>query len=332
MLFTPSIVVLGAGAILAALLLPTQGHAQPAASAGEAYPSRAIRLIVPFPPGGGSDVFGRMIAASLTERLGQQVIVDNRGGAGGIIGTDAAAKSPPNGYTIVIVAGSFTIYPSLQTLPFDPVKSFAPVARLATGPNVLAVHPSLPVASVKDLIALAKRRPGELAFGTSGIAGSPHMATELFRLMAGIDFLIVHYKGGGPAMIDLLGGQIQGTMGSLIQTMPHMKSGKLKVLATGGAQRTALLPEVPTIAESGLPGYDVNVWFGVLAPAGTPAPIVGRLSSELRTAVASNDAKQRFQNEGVEAAFLGPAEFTAFIGREITSWAQVVKKASIKIE
>lgn len=317
--------------LLCALSLAGAGAAS-AATPAEGYPSKAVRIIVPFPPGGGSDVFGRMIASSLSERLGQQVIVDNRGGAGGIIGTELAAKSPPDGYTTALVAGSFTIYPALVKLRFDPVKSFTPVARLSTGPNSLVVHPSVPARSVKELIALAKRHPGQLMFGTAGIAGTPHLSTELFRIMAGIDILVVHYKGGGPSIVDLLGGHIHALIGSLIQTMPHIKSGKFRILGTSGARRSAMLPDVPTIAESGLPGYETSVWFGLMAPEGTPPQAIERLNREIKVILESDETRKRFLIEGVEPDYLNPADFAAFINREMRSWAQVVKQANIKLD
>jgi len=327
-LFSPSSILwLACWAFLAAAALPL-----PEAHAAEAYPTKPVRIIVPFPPGGGSDVFGRMIATSLSERLGQQVIVDNRGGAGGMIGTELAAKSPADGYTVLLVAGSFTIHPSLHTLRYDSVRSFAPVARLVTGPTALVVHPSLPVKTAGDLIGLARRNPGQLIFGTSGIAGTPHMATELFKIMSGIDVLIVHYKGGGPSVVDLLGGHSHSLIASLVQFMPHVKSGKLKILGTGGASRTSMLPNVPTIAESGLPGYESSVWFGLLAPAGTPGDAISRLNRELQAILAREDTKKRFLVDGVEPDYMGPADFAAFMRREMDSWAKVVKQANIRLE
>jgi tripartite-type tricarboxylate transporter receptor subunit TctC len=300
--------------------------------AAEAYPTKPIRLIVPFPPGGGSDLFGRMIASGLADQLGQQVVVDNRGGAGGIVGTELASKAPPDGHTVVLIAGSFTIYPSLVKLRFDPVKSFTPIARLATGPNALVVHPSVPARSVKELIALAQRRPGDLMFGTSGIAGTPHMATELFRLMSGIDVLIVHYKGGGPSLVDLIGGHIHAVIGSLIQAMPHAKAERVRILGISGQRRSAILPHVPTIAESGLPGYEPIVWFGLLAPAGTPAYAINRLNGELKAILATDEMAKRLLLEGVEPDYMDPSEFSAFMAREMRNWGEVVRKANIKIE
>ena len=300
--------------------------------AAEDYPSKPVRLIVPWPPGGGVDAVGRLVAAKLTERLGKQVVVENRGGAGGIIGTEAVAKADPDGYTIVIAAPSHTLQLALMKLPYHPIKSFVPIAKLGIGAEVLAVFSGLPVNSVKDLIALAQKKPGQLIFVSPGIGGSIHLATELFKMMADIDFKIVHFRGGGPAMIDLIGGHSNACIGSLIQVLPHLKSGKLRALATTGAKRSVILPNVPTIAEAALPGFETTQWWGILAPAGTPTPIVDRLSNELKAILTMDEVKKRFLNDGAEVDYLGPAEFGTFLEREISDWERVVKKANIKLE
>ena len=300
--------------------------------AADAYPSKPVRLIIPFPPGGSNDIVGRLIATKLTERLGKQVVVDNRGGAGGVLGTEMAAKADPDGYTLLIVSAAYGFNPALYKLPFDPVKSFTPIAKLGSGPNSLTVHPSVPANSVKELIALAKQKPGQLINSCAGVGSFQHMGTELFKMMAGIDFKIVQFKGGGPAMIDQLGGHSQFSLGSLIQTLPHIQSGKFRILGTGGLKRSAILPDVPTIAEAGVPGYEATNWWGILAPAGTPAPIVDRLNKELKALLASDEVKKLFLNEGAEVDYLGPAEFGPFIEREITKWGKVVKEANIKVE
>ena len=292
-----------------------------------------LRFIIPWVPGGSNDFVGRIIATKLSERLGQAVVVDNRGGAAGLIGTEIAARAIPDGYTVVIAAAHHTLFAPLHAkLYFDPIKSFAPIARVGSGPNVLVVHPSLPANSVKELIALAKQKPGQLLFSCNGVGGSLHMGVELFKMMAGIDLTIVQFKGGGPAMIDLLGGHSQGFISSLIAAMPHIKSGKLRALGTGGATRSSVLPDVPTIAEGGLPGYTSINWWGILAPAGTPAPIVTRLSNELKAVVAMDEVKKRFQSDGIEADHMGPAEFGAFLEEEQANWTRIVKKANIKLE
>jgi tripartite-type tricarboxylate transporter receptor subunit TctC len=301
-------------------------------AAADSYPSKPIRLIIPFPPGGSNDIVGRLIAAKLSENLGKQVVVDNRGGAGGVIGSEAAAKSPADGYTLLIVSAAYAFNPALYKLPFDPVKSFTPIAKLGSGPNSLTVHPSVPANTVKELIALAKQKPGQLICGCSGVGSFQHMGTELFKSMAGIDFKIVQFKGGGPAMIDQLGGHSQFSLGSLIQTLPHIQSGKFRVLGTGGSKRSTILPNVPTIAEAGVPGYEATNWWGILAPAGTPAPIAERLNKEIKTLLASAEVQKLFQNEGADVDYLGPAEFGPFVEKEIVKWGKVVKEANIKVE
>jgi tripartite-type tricarboxylate transporter receptor subunit TctC len=310
--------------------------AAPASSvfaAADVYPSKPVRLIIPWPPGGSNDLVGRIIATKLSERLGKAVVVDNRGGAAGMIGTEIAARGAPDGYTVVIAAAHHTLFAPLhEKMHFDPIKSFIPIARVGSGPNVLVVHPSLPANSVKELIALAKQKPGQLLFSCNGVGGSLHMGVELFKIMAGIDLTIVQFKGGGPAMIDLLGGHSQGFISSLIAALPHIKSGKLRALGTGGSARSSILPNVPTIAEAGLPGYTSINWWGILAPAGTPAPIVTRLSNELKAIVATDDLKKVFLNDGIEAEYMGPAEFGTFLEAEQANWTRLIKKANIKLE
>jgi tripartite-type tricarboxylate transporter receptor subunit TctC len=298
----------------------------------QTYPSKPVRLIIPFPPGGSNDIVGRMIAMQLTERLGTQVVVDNRGGAGGIIGTEIAAKSQPDGHTLLIISIAYAFNPSLyKHLSFDPVKSFAPVAMLGTGPNVLAVFPGLPAKSVKELIALAKQKPGQLNYAAAGVGTFQHLSSELFRIMAGVDIVTVQFKGGGPATIDVIAGHTQISMGSLIQTLTFIRSGRLRALGTGGLKRTAILPDVPTIAE-GLPGYEANNWWGILAPAGTPRPIINRLHQEVSEILKSAETQKRFSSEGAESVQMAPAEFGKFIAAETVKWARVVKSANIRAE
>ena len=305
----------------------------PVFAAADSYPGKPVRLIIPWPPGGSNDLVGRPIAAELSERLGKQVVVDNRGGAGGVIGAEAAAKSDPDGYTLVLTGAAATLYTPLHdNLPFDPIKSFTPIAKLGSGPNVLVVHPSVPANSVKELIALAKQKPGQLIFVSVGAGSSLHMGAELFKIMADIDFKIVQFKGGGPAMTDLLGGHSHAFICSLVAAMPHIKSGKLKALGTGGVRRSAILPDVPTIAEAGVSGYETSNWWGILAPTGTPAPIVTKLNNEIKAVLASDDVKKRFLKDGIEVDYLGPAELGKFIENETANWTRVVKKANIKLE
>lgn len=314
------------------LALSTMPAPPAAVAAAESYPSKPVRLIIPFPPGGSNDIVGRLIATRLSERLGRQVLAENHGGAGGVLGTELAAKSQPDGYTLLIVSAAYAINPSLYKVPFDPVNSFVPVAKLGTGPNALTVHPGLPVNSVKELIALAKKKPGQLTCAAAGVGSFQHLGSELFRLLAGTDVMMVQFKGGGPAMIDVMGGHSDFLIGSLIQIMPHIKSGKLKVLGTGGAKRSVALPDVPTIAEAGVPGYEANNWWGVVAPAGTPRAIVERLHQEISAILSSAEIQKRFLTQGAEVDEMGPAEFGPFIAAETAKWARVVKQANIKVE
>jgi tripartite-type tricarboxylate transporter receptor subunit TctC len=303
-----------------------------AAAAAQSYPARPLRMVIPFPPGGSNDVIGRAIAAQLGERLGQGVVVDNRGGAGGVIGIDAAAKAPADGYTLLLVSVALPMTVALGRLPADTMNSFVPVSMLGSGPSVLAVPASLPARSVKELIELARHKPGALNAGSAGIGSFQHFATELFRLQAGVDFVIVQYKGGGPALTDTLAGHVHMNLGSLIQILPHIRSGKLRALGVGGARRNPALPDVPTIAEAGLPGYEANNWWGILAPAGTAPAIVERLRAEIAAILESPETRRRFEVEGAETARLTPAQFSDFIGAETAKWSRVVKDANIKAE
>jgi tripartite-type tricarboxylate transporter receptor subunit TctC len=298
----------------------------------QAYPARPVRLIVPFPPGGSNDVVARSMSNQLAERLGQSVVIDNRGGAGGAIGIDAAAKSAPDGYTLLLISVSLPMNIGLGRIPQDALKAFAPVSMLGTGPAVLCVPASSPAHSLAELVVLAKRKPGELNAAAAGIGSFQHLATELFRLQAGIDFVIVQYKGGGPALTDLLAGQVQMNLGSLIQMLPHIRSGKLRALGVGGASRSGALPDVPTIAEAGVPGYEANNWWGILAPAGTPPAVLGRLQREIDAILESPEMRKRFQAEGGDVVRMPPARFGEFIAAETAKWTRVVKDAGIKPE
>jgi len=302
----------------------------PAALADD-YPTKPIRLIVPFPPGGSNDVVGRLVAKELSSVLGQQVFVDNRGGAGSVIGTEALSKAPPDGYTLGIGSIAFAVNPALHKLPYDPDKSFEPVSILATGPNVLVVNPTLPVHSVKELIELAKKEPGKLNYASAGIGSFQHLGGELFKLEAGVDIVHVPYKGGGPAMQDVIGGHVKIMFSSLIQTTPFIKTGQLRPLGTGGAKRSPVLPDVPAIAET-VPGYTANNWWGVLAPAGTPEPIVQKVYAAIQTALKSPELVAEFDREGATTVQMTPVEFREFIKEEIVKWGRVVEKGGIKAQ
>jgi tripartite-type tricarboxylate transporter receptor subunit TctC len=312
---------------LAILILPS-----PVAAAADSYPNKPIRLIIAFAPGGSTDIVARMIAAKLSERLGKQVVPDNRGGGGGTIGMEAVAKAEPDGYTLLFTSSAIATNPLLYTVPFDPVKSFIPVAKVGNGPAVLTVHPGVPANSVKELIALAKKQPGKLVCASAGVGSFVHMSSELFKMMAGIDFKIVQFKGGGPAMIDVMGGHSQILAGTLTMTMPNIKSGKLKALGYAASARTKLMPELPTVSEAGLPGYESAIWWGFFAPAGTPKEIADRLYKEIAAIMNSDEMKQTFDKQGSEIDLMDSAGFTKFIEAEMVKWGKVVKEGNIKGE
>jgi tripartite-type tricarboxylate transporter receptor subunit TctC len=301
------------------------------AAAAQDYPTKPVRLVIPFPPGGSNDIVGRMVGTQLSERLGKQVVVENRGGAGGVVGTEMVAKAAPDGYTLLIISLAHAVNPWLYKLNYDPIKSFTPVAILGSGPNVLAVHPDLPVKSAKDLVALAKQKPGELQYASAGVGSFQHLGGELFKLVAGVDLMHVPFKGGGPAMIDVMGGHTKIVFSSLVQTTPHIRSGKLKALGVGGTKRNPVLPDVPTIAED-VPGYEAVNWWGIVAPAGTPAAIVDKLSKEVAVALTSPEVQKQFETEGAEIVQMSPAEFGKFIETEMTKWERVVKEGNIRPE
>lgn len=324
---SPMMKFLGVLSVIA-LILPLPA----AMAAADSYPNKPVRLIIPFAPGGITDIIGRVVAIRLAERLGTQVVVENRGGAGGIIGMEMAAKAKPDGYTLLFTTAAFATNPSLYKVPFDPIKSFVPIAKVGVGVNVLTVHPGIPINSVKELIALAKKQPDKLACSAAGAGSFGHLAIEYFKSMAGVDFKIVQFKGGGPAAIDTMGGHSQIHFSALVTTLPHIKSGKLKALGVSGAARSRLFPDLPTIAESGVPGYEASIWLGFLAPAGTPKMVVDKIYKELGAALASDEARRSLENQGVEVDLSAPAEFGKFIEAEIAKWGKVVKEGNIKVE
>lgn len=298
-------------------------------AAADDYPSRPVRLIVPFPPGGSNDVVGRLIAQQLSTQLRQQVFVDNRGSAGGMIGTEMAATSAPDGYTLLVVSIPFAVDPAFHRLNYDPIKSFDPIALLATGPDVLVVNPAMPVKSVKELIELAKQKPGQLNYASAGIGTFTHLAGALFTLLAGVNIVHVPYRGGGPAIQDVLAGHVGVMFSSLIQTAPFIKTGQLRPLGTGGMKRSPVLPDVPTIAEAGVPGYTAENWWGILAPAGTPEPIAKKLYDAIQLALKSPDLQEAFAHQGATTVDMSSVEFGDFIKTEIAKWGRVVKADSI---
>ena len=323
-----SVFSIGLAALLAAV---GSGYAAQASAADPAYPSRSVRLLVPFPPGGSNDIMARYFAQYLGERLGQQFIVDNRGGAEGIIATDIVAHARPDGYTLLFVSAAHSVHGGTRTnLPYDPLNSFAWVGKLGYGPSVLSVHPGLKVGNAKELIAYGRANPGKLTQTTSG--GYALFASELFNHMSGMKMVVVVYKGGFPALMDVIGGQAQVNLGSLIQTLPSMSSGRVKALATSGLKRAAAAPDLPTISESGVTGYEANNWWAVAAPAGTPPAIVNKLTTEMARYLKLPETLKRFEAEGVEADFLTPAEVRKMLPVEMAKWKNVAKVANIRVQ
>jgi tripartite-type tricarboxylate transporter receptor subunit TctC len=303
------------------------------AFAQSTYPTKPIRLINPFPPGGGATIMGRVIAQELTERLGQSVVFDNRGGAGGIIGMEIAARSAPDGYTITMAtASTVTIHPLLSKVPFDPLKDFAPVSHVSNVPLILVVHPSVAAKSTKEFIALLKAQPGKLNFASSGKGTISHLAGELFKFNTGVNMVHVPYRGGGPALVDVLGGQVQINFANILSSLPHVKGGRLRGLAVTSAKRSSAITELPTVTESGLPGYEVVQWNGVLAPARVPAAIVARLNSEIERMLALPEMKSRLAADGADAAGGPPEKFAAFIRSDIDKWTKVIKAANVQVD
>ncbi len=301
------------------------------AGAAETYPTRPIRFIVPFPPGGGNDTMARTVGYKLSDALGQQVVIDNRAGAGGVIGAETAAHSLPDGYTLFLGGvGSHGVNPNLNPkLPYDPIKDFAPISLIGSAPLLLAVHPSVQAKTVKELVQLAKAKPGALNFASNGNGSSSHLAAEMFKMMTATSMTHVPYKGLSPALNDLLSGQVQLMFSSTVAILPQVKSGKLRPLALTGAKRSSALPEVPTVAEAGVPGYVTSSWYGVLAPAGTPKPVIDRLSREIIKIVQMPEVRERLAGEGAEPVGSTPAEFAAHIKAELARWSKVIKQANI---
>ena len=298
------------------------------------YPSRLVRMQVGYTAGGAVDVSARLIAQRLTEALGQSVIVENRPGADGIVASDYVAKSPPDGHTLAYISAGHTMNPALhpKSLPYHPVRDFAPVSMVATGAQTLVVNPALPVRSVKDLVALARARPGQINFASSGAGGPMHLSAELLKVVAGIDIVHVPYKGGGPALNDVIGGQIEMTFIGAPASMPHIRSGRLRILAVSTAKRVAALPDVPTVAESGYPGYEVGALYAMLAPAGTPAAVVGRLSNELARIVGLREVRERLQGLGLETLGSTPEYLTEFMTADVAKWSKLVQSIGLKTD
>ncbi len=302
------------------------------AAAAQDYPTRSPRLVLPFSPGGSVDIVARTVAAKLGERLGKQVVVENRTGAGGIIATELVAKAPPDGYTLLLVSLAHAVNPWVYKTNYDPVRAFTFIASLGNGASVLAANPSVPARSVQELIALAKSKPNELRLGHAGIGTFTHTSSVLFTMMAGIEVTMVPFRGGGPAMLDVIGGHSHLLVNSYLASVSHIRSGKLRALGVTDTKRTPLLPDVPTIAESGVPGYHAANWWGIAAPAGTPQPIVERLHKEITAVLNSDELKKQFDRDGANIVKMTPAEFTKFFQDELAKWGKVVKAADIKVQ
>jgi tripartite-type tricarboxylate transporter receptor subunit TctC len=317
-------------ALAAALALPLVAHAQ---SSRVEYPVRPVRVVVGFPAGGPSDILARLVAQKLGEATGQQFIVDNRGGASGMIGAELVAKAPPDGYTLLVVPATHAVNPSLyRKLPFDTTRDFAPVSLVAEGPFILVVHPSLPAKSVQELIALARRRPGELNYASAGVGGLPHLAGELFKSTAGIRMNHIPYKGAAPATIDLVAGHVTIMFNNMLSAVPHVKGGRLRALGVTTMKRSSAVPDVPTIAEAGVKGYEVSGWYGVLGPAGLSAEVLDRLNGAVNRGMRQPEVVKRLAGEGVDAVGSTPEDFGARIRREMTKWSAVVKASGATAE
>jgi tripartite-type tricarboxylate transporter receptor subunit TctC len=320
--------------ISAALAFIALAVALPAAQAQTPYPVKPLRWVVPFAPGGGGDIVIRTLAQRLGEALGQTVVVENRSGAGGNVGTDAVAKAPPDGYTLLManvapMAINVTLY---SKLAYDPVRDFAPITLVATFPNVLVLHPSVPARTVRELVALARSKPGQLTYASAGNGSTTHLAAELFTTMAKLDMSHIPYKGGGPALADLLGGHVSLYFGSLPAAFPHMKTSRIRALALTSAKRSRATPDLPTMAESGFPGYEADTWIGAVAPGGTPAAIITRLNTELVRILGTQDMQQFLLANGAEALSSTPDQFAAYIRTEITKWAKVIRTSGARAD
>jgi len=299
----------------------------------QTYPSKPIRFIVPFPPGGGNDIVGRIVAQKLAEGFGLSVVVDNRGGAGGTVGTEMAAKAPADGHTMLVnnisLAVNATLFPKL---PYDTLKDLAPVTLVGRQPNIVVVNPSVPARSVRELLALAQAKPGQINYGSGGVGTASHLATELLKLMAKVDMVHVPYKGLGPALTDLMGGQIQLIISTLASALPQVRAGKLRALAVTTAKRSAFFPEIPSMDEAGVRGYEFSTWYGLLVPARTPRSIVDRLNQEMARVLGSGAVNDQFASQGLEAAHTSPQEFGVYLKSEVEKWAKVVKASGAKPE
>ena len=296
------------------------------------FPNRPIRWIIPFPAGGSNDMLGRYLGAKLTDRIGKQVVIDNRGGANGIIGADLAAQAPADGYTLLMVSTSFVMNAAVRRLPYDVEKSFDPISMIGSAPNCIVVNPRGEFGTLRELVDRARARPASIVYASTGIGGFNHFGGELFKKVAGIDMIMVPYKGGGPAMIDVMSGQIPVMFSSLTQVLPHVRAGKLKVLGVGAAKRSPVVPDVPTVTESGFPGYEVYVWWGIAAPAGTPRAAQEKLRREFTAILGDPETLKRLDAEAAEPRIMTPAEIRNMVHNDVKKWAEVARQAGIHVQ
>jgi tripartite-type tricarboxylate transporter receptor subunit TctC len=303
-----------------------------APAAAQEYPTKPVRVVVPFAPGGLNDIAARLFAQHLTERLGKQFVVDNRTGAGGVVGSELVANAPKDGYTLLIASIAHAVNPSLYKLPYDSIKAFAPVGMFVSSPNALAVNPDLPAKNVQEFIALAKSKPGGMHYASGGIGGSLHLGYELFKLTAGIDVVHVPFKGAGPAVIDVAGGHSQSIIATITTLIPHHKTGKLRLLGVSGTKRSAIMPDLPTIEEQGVKGYEAGNWIGLVAPAGTSPAIVEKLNKEIAAIQKLPDVEKRMTENGADLVTMTPAEFGKYMESELDKWGKVIKQAGIKAQ
>ncbi|HUP94531.1 MAG TPA: tripartite tricarboxylate transporter substrate binding protein [Burkholderiales bacterium] len=317
--------------VLSSLILGSPAACAAEKSAGT-YPQKPIRWIVPFPPGGSNDMLSRFLGAKLADAVAQQIVIDNRAGANGIIGTELAAHSAPDGYTLLMVSTSFVMNAAVRSLPYDVEKSFDPIATFGSSPNCIVVYPGFGVSTLRELVERARAKPGSIMYASTGVGGFNHFGGELFKKVANVDIVMVPYKGGGPAMVDVMSGQIPAMFSSVTQVLPHVRNGKLKVLAVGASKRTSALPDTPTVAEAGFPGYEVTVWWGVVAPRGTPAPVLNKLHRQFNAIVSDTATRERLAAEAADVMTLKPPEFRQLIHDDVKKWSDIAKRADIRLK
>lgn len=320
------------GVLVCSIAVLSCSHAGTAAAQAKdagAYPNRPIRMIVPVPPGGSGDIVARLVSYKLSERLGQQIIVDNRAGAAGLVGLEIASRAPADGYSLVLLSTSHMQFPALQKVPYDPEKAFSPVAYIATGPSSICAHPGLPAQNIKDLVALARAKPGEIRYASSGVGGINHFAGELFNQLAKVKITHIPYQGGGPAIVDVIGGRVEMMYGSVLAVIPHVRAGKMKAL--GVTRHSPLLPDVGVIGDT-VPGYSASIWWGIAAPAAVPSPIIAKLNAEINALLRDPEISKRLANDAAEAGPTTPEAFGKLLAGELVKWTRVAKETGMRIE